>query len=353
MNEQRNIPNLFWPVIFVGGGSLLFLSNIGMIDPLDFSILWRLWPVFLVVVGVNMLFGRRPRWLAALLTAALGLAVVGFVYFSPVILDQLPTPEMTSETFSEPLNGAVSAEVTLDFDRGNLNVDVLAAGNGLFEANVTHNEESTFQTSGSSSRTIRLELDEIGVPQLSDLFNQDSQVHADVGLAADVPISLKINIGAGNGELNLQGLTIEKLEADSGSGRFDISLPPGGYPVKLGSGSGGITVATAEGSVLDMKAEVGSGKISLTLAEDISGEISLGSGSGDINVVIPEGVAVQFDGSTGSGSVRMPEEIELVSGGGEFSGAKGVWQTPGFDGAEQQIYITFDIGSGSLRVEYP
>ncbi len=353
MNEQRNIPNLFWPVIFIGGGSLLFLSNTGVIDPLDFSILWRLWPVFLVVIGVNMLFGRRTRWLAALLTAALGLAVVGFVYFSPIIMDQLPTPEMITETFTEPVDGADSAAVTLDFDRGNITVDVLAEPNNLFEADVTHNEESTYRATGINSRAIRLELDQIGVPQLTDLFNQDSQVTADVGLAADIPIALKVNIGAGNGELFLQDLTLEKLEADGGSGRFEISLPAGEYPVKLGSGSGGITIYTAEGSILDMKAEVGSGRIMLTLAEDTAGEVILGSGSGDITVVIPEGVAIQLDGSTGSGSVRLPDEFELVSGGGEFSGAKGVWQTPGFEQAEQQVLIRFDIGSGNLRVEYP
>ncbi|MEJ2759155.1 MAG: DUF4097 family beta strand repeat-containing protein [Anaerolineales bacterium] len=353
MNNHRNIPNLFWPVIFIGVGSLLFLSNLGMVEPLDFNILWRLWPVFLVVIGVDMLFGRRTRWLAALLTAALGLAVVAFLYFSPVIMDQLPAPEMVTESFIEPLEDADSADITLDFDRGNLTVDVLDASHNLFEADVTHNEESTFRTSGSGSRSIRLELDEIGVPQFSDLFNQDAQVTADVGVASDIPLSLKVNIGSGNAKLYLQDLTLEKLEVDGGSGRIEVSLPTGDYPVKLGSGSGGITISSAEGASLDMKAEVGSGKIMLTLAEDTAGEVELDSGSGDVTVVIPEGAAVRLDGSTGSGSVRLPDEFERFSGGEEFSGAQGVWQTPGFEEAVQQILIKFDIGSGSLRVEYP
>lgn len=353
MNEHRNIPNLFWPVIFIGVGSLLFLSNMGMVDPLDFSILWRLWPVFLVVIGVDMLFGRRTRWLSALITAALGLAVVAFLYFSPVIMDQLPAPEMVTEHFTDPLEGAESAAVTLDFDRGNLTVSTLDDSSNLFEAAITHNEESSFRTSGNSDRTIRLELDDVGVPQFGDLFDQDSHVSGDIGLAEGVPIDLKINIGAGNAELFLEDLTLEKLEVDSGSGRFEVNLPGGDFPVKLGSGSGGITVSAAEGANLDMKAEVGSGRITLTLAEDSAGEVELDSGSGDIIVVIPEGAALQIEGSTGSGSVRLPDEFEQVSGGEEFSGANGTWQTPGFDQSEQQVFLKFDVGSGNIRVAYP
>lgn len=46
MNENRRFPNLFWPVLLIGIGALLFLSNLEMIQPIDVRILWRLWPVF-------------------------------------------------------------------------------------------------------------------------------------------------------------------------------------------------------------------------------------------------------------------------------------------------------------------
>ncbi|MCB2179693.1 DUF4097 domain-containing protein [bacterium] len=353
MKDHRTSPNLFWPVLLIGIGLLLYFSEMGMIEPIDVNILWRMWPVFLVLIGVNMLFGRQVRWMASFLSAILALAVVAFLYFSPVIMEQLPTPEMVTEIYTEPLEDAQQAEIKLDFDRGNLNVGLLADSDQLFDATVVHNEEVTFRSSGSTTREIDLELNDVGMPQIGDFLNEQAQVRADIGLTGEIPLTLKIDIGGGTANLLLEDVSLERLEADSGSGGFDVMLPPGDYPVKLSSGSGGISVTTAEGSLLDMKVEVGSGRIGLNLAEDSEGEVQLDSGSGDITVTVPEGAAVQFVGSTGSGSIQLPEGFERISRGTGLTGERGTWQTQGFEDADMQIVISFEIGSGSLRVEYP
>lgn len=353
MNEQKNIPNLFWPVLLIGVGSLLFLTNIGVIEPIDYSILWRLWPVFLVVVGVNMLFGRRTRWLAALLSAGLAGAVVAFLYFSPVIMDYLPEPEMVTEQFQVDLEDEAQAEINLDFDRGNLTIGQVEDAALLFEASVTHNEQVSFQNKPGDNHEVDLELDDVGVPQIGDFLNEQNQVRAEIGLSTQIPLELKLDIGAGNANMALEDILLSRLEVDTGSGGFEVVLPEGDYSVKLSSGSGDIDVKTAAGSVLDMKADVGSGRVTLTLAPSSEGNVVLDSGSGDIVVIIPEGLAVQFQGSTGSGSIRLPQGVVRISGSDGLSGDKGVWQTEGFEDAKQQLFIEFEIGSGSLRVEYP
>lgn len=353
MKDHRNSPNLFWPVLLIGIGLLLFFSNIGMIEAIDFNILWRLWPVFLVLVGVNMLFGYRIRWIASIISAILAVVVVAFLYFSPVIVEQLPAAEMVTDTFVEPLEGADQADINVDFDRGNLEIGLLVDGSQLFEATVVHNEQVTYRRSGSSTREIKLYLDDVGVPQLGDFLSEQAQVRADIGLTGEIPLTLKVDIGSGNANLLLSEIVLDGLEADSGSGNFEAVLPAGDYPVRLSSGSGGISVIASGNSVLDLKAEVGSGKITLNLAEDSEGEIELDSGSGDITLNLPEGLAVQIQGSTGSGSIRLPEGFERVSSGNGISGERGMWQTPGFEDAALQVVIKFEIGSGSLRVEYP
>ena len=349
MDDRRRFPNLFWPVILIGVGGLYLLQNLGMIEMISFYEIWRLWPIFLVIAGINMLFGKRNRWLASLLSGLMALVVVAFLFFAPMVIDTLPTPEMTTERFADPLGDARQADVVVDFDRGNVEIFPLVDNPNLFTAVVTHDEKVTFNSSGSSSRNIRLHLDQVGPSVFTDWISQN-QVQAEVGLATGVPVDLEVYLGGGNSDMALSEIMLDNLKADSGSGNLTVSLPGGNYPVDLSSGSGSVTVATSEDSQLDMKVDVGSGRIAVTLADGNSGEIKLESGSGSITVVVPEGLAVQVRGDTGSGSVSVPAGFVRTSGGENVVGDGGTWQTEGFDQAELQLVIRFDVGSGSFKV---
>ena len=348
--EYRRFPNLFWPITLIGLGVVFLLTNLDIIDPVRVDVLWRMWPVFLVLVGVNLLFGRRS-WVSSVLSALLALAVVAFLIFAPQVLDVLPEADMVTESFSEEVDGASSATVTLDFDRGDLKVELLEGSSNLFEAEVTHNEEVDFRTSGSSNRTVRMELENLGAPDFGFML-PDQRITADVGLAGDVPLDLQVEIGSGSADLFLTGLELTSLEAASGSGGIEAFLPAGDFPVKLSAGSGSLDVETAANSELDLNANVGSGRITLTLAEGSSGRVELDSGSGGIRVYIPEGMAVRVDASTGSGSVNVPGGFVRVSGGDNLVGDSGTWESPDFDDADEQVFIDVEVGSGSVRVIY-
>ena len=352
MNDDRRFPNLFWPIIFIGVGGLYLLANMGVIETINFGEIWRLWPIFLVIAGVNMLFGRNNRWLSSLFSGLLALAVVAFLFFAPNLVESLPGPDLQTETFSESVSGVEEAEVSIDFDRGNIFVESLVDSVNLVEASVTHDEKVTFNASGASNRNVRLRLDQINAPPFGNWFDQ-AQVRADVSLAAGVPISLDVNIGGGSAEMNLTDLTITRLKADSGSGSLEAVLPGGDFKVDFSSGSGSITVETGEDSELDMKLDVGSGRITVVLTDGNFGDINLDSGSGSITVIVPEGLAVRVLGDTGSGSVSVPGSYIRISGDERFGGDGGVWETDGFDEADEQLVIHFDVGSGSIRVRHP
>lgn len=347
MDDKRRFPNLFWPIILIGVGGLYLLSNMGIIEMISFYEVWRLWPVFLVVAGINMLFGRNNRWLASLLSGLMGLMVVAFLFFAPNLVDTIPTPEMTTESFSDPLGSARQADVIIDFDRGNVEIFSIDNTDELFSAVVTHDEKVTFNSSGSTNRNIRLRLDDVGPEFFTDWINQ-SQLQAEIGLAVDVPIDLEVDLGGGSTEMDLSDLTLDGLKVESGSGSLSATLPGGYFPADFSSGSGSITLATGEDAELDMKVDVGSGRIEIELAEGNFGEIKLDSGSGSITLIIPEGVAVQVRGDTGSGSVTVPSWFVRTSGSDNDSGT---WETRDFDEADEQLFIRFDVGSGSIRIK--
>lgn len=74
LESPREAPNLFWPVVLIGAGVVILMSNLGMLlhNPV---VLLPFWPVLLIVAGIEIIFARTGV-LGTLVSAALGLAVV-------------------------------------------------------------------------------------------------------------------------------------------------------------------------------------------------------------------------------------------------------------------------------------
>lgn len=72
---SREFPNPFWPILLMGGGVILLLVNLGVLSTNGWSQLWQLWPLLLVAIGVDILFGRKSV-LGALVGVLLALVVL-------------------------------------------------------------------------------------------------------------------------------------------------------------------------------------------------------------------------------------------------------------------------------------
>jgi hypothetical protein len=353
MSENNRAPNLFWPVILVGAGVILLLSNLGLFkfEFLDLVNLARLWPLLLVAIGVNILFGKNRTWLGSFFSLALGLAVIAFFLIAPSYLEPVSGADFIVESFTEPMDGAEAARVSLDFDRGTVAVFPLTGNENLAEIEVTHNQDLDFGSSGSTRRNVTVHLDSGTSFGFLD-FLEEQQILGEVGLNPDLPIELSIDVGGGNADLDLSGLQLTDLEVSSGSGTITVIYPDRLLRAVLGAGSGSIEIQTTPDSELDLDAEVGSGRIRMEIADGVFGEAELQSGSGSITVYIPKGCALLVTGTTGSGSVTVPNDFERISGSGSVTGDSGTWRSPDFEAAEFQLVIEFNIGSGSFRVVY-
>ncbi len=86
-NDQRNpYYSFFWPVIMLGAGVIWLLVNLSIISTYNLRVLYRLWPVLIILAGLDLLFSRRLPLLGALL-ALLMIAGVIFllVWGSPFV----------------------------------------------------------------------------------------------------------------------------------------------------------------------------------------------------------------------------------------------------------------------------
>src|SRR5512138_3786033 len=133
---ERRSPSFFWPIVLIGAVVILLLYNLGMLRVDPWPVLFRFWPVILIIIGVDIIFGRRGT-AGAVIGALLGLLLVGGVIailiFAPALASSYPsmfgpmnigefggptTPLQTAQ-ISHPLSDAAQAQVTLDFPAGN------------------------------------------------------------------------------------------------------------------------------------------------------------------------------------------------------------------------------------------
>ena len=98
--EHRERHGLVWPVMLIGTGVVLLLSNTGRLPWGVWQTLLSLWPVLLIAAGLDLLFGRRSTWgallaallaLAVLVGALLSITVSYFFYFNNIRLRVLLT----------------------------------------------------------------------------------------------------------------------------------------------------------------------------------------------------------------------------------------------------------------------
>ena len=88
MEYKRGV-RLFWPIILIGVGAILLLSNLGYIQGNPWTIIFQLWPVLLIALGLEILFGGSTGW-RAVVSALLGLALVGGILWVLVAQPAIP-----------------------------------------------------------------------------------------------------------------------------------------------------------------------------------------------------------------------------------------------------------------------
>lgn len=348
MSYSKRTPNLFWPMLLIGVGVLLLLSNLGIIEPVNLFFLLQMWPLLLIAVGVQVLVGRDRAWVSNLISIGLVVLAIVLLIFAQDLGFKPPSGNLSTEDFSATVGKAESADVNIEVDSGSVTINALKSGGNLVEGEAVYIEDQddfTFDSDGDSQKEVTIDLKQDGLSSTFAWFfvlMGDQEIGVFANLTPDIPLDLKINTGSGKLKLALSKLELSNLSATAGSGGITATIPSGDYTANFHTGSGSITVTLESNSDLDLTANTGSGSITLNLAKGVSGMIHLEAGSGSITVNAADGVGVKVVGGTGSGSVKG---LILVSGDKN----DGTWRSANFEDADTTITIFFDTGSGSFR----
>lgn len=327
-NHKRH--SLFWPIILVGVGITWLLVNLGYIPGFTLGQLLKLWPILLIVMGVDIIFGRRYPWAGTVIGLLAVAGIVAILVMSPSLGIQA-VPQAKTETFTEPVGTATSVKYSIEGSSAPVSVDALKSGDELVHAVITHRSVFNFDVSGSTQKTVRLSESTDSSSWLNWDFTS-IPTKWDISMARNIPTEIVLNGGSGSLDFNLKDIALTSLRADLGSGASDFTLPAlkDSYEVEIDSGSGSVHVVIPDGASLSF---------------------SLSSGSGAVNVTLPVNAALQvevFD--EGSGSLNLPSGLERVSAAGSGN-SLGVWQTKNFDTATAKIFVKIlSQGSGSINI---
>lgn len=282
-HSHRHAPGLFWPIVLIGAGVILLLSNMGLLAVDAWSMLWRLWPVLLVVIGLDVLFGRRGVW-GSIISALLGLLVIAGVIAllfaaqnNPALFGMQTAPiifntdlQQRNEHIAYPLDQVRSANVQIDFHGGNASVYALGDSPNLLEGDVTYRGNLVNSITRSSDRAqVRLQN---SFPGLNwSIFNDAVPANWKLGLNPGTEYDLNFNTGSGSYQMDLTKLNLRSLSIDGGSGSMTVDLPSGGkYNFDLHIGSGSATIRVPEGVAARVQYHVDSGSVSASNLREVS-----------------------------------------------------------------------------------
>src|SRR5689334_14326052 len=75
--QRRRTRSIVFPVLFVIVGVVLLLNNLGYLPWAVWTALGQMWPVLLILFGLDLLIGRRNAWVGATVILISFVAVLG------------------------------------------------------------------------------------------------------------------------------------------------------------------------------------------------------------------------------------------------------------------------------------
>lgn len=295
--HQGRPGNLFLALILILIGFVFLLNNFGVLPWGIWTTLWRFWPVFLIIAGLEIILGKS--FVASVIIASLGIGLIAsFLVFSVASvntnfeswlntnlpswlnIDTLRFNQINSrtETFTVPGDAHPNANrlnATVKIGAGKFTLTDSDSDNFLdlesrYALSDARPKISTKEEEGTLVMDIVIEDD------LKSLF-QDKRGEYAIALGkTDLPTNLTVNLGAGSLSSNLTKLPLEEMKLVAGLGTAELTFSSESFPTKsidIEVGAGTLKVKIPASAFVKINYAVGAGTFT------INGDRLIGTGS--------------------------------------------------------------------------
>jgi len=226
MNDRVHRRSLIGPLLLIGIGVLFLMNNLGTLSWSIWELIFRLWPVFLIAAGLDLVIGRTSAW-GSLVAVILIVGVVAFgVWY--VQAENIPTGR-AGDRLIYPIQQAKRAEIHLSPGLGVLHLSGSASAAELLSGTTWVGRGmrlvKEFSAEGEAALlNIRAEGSGVLFPTLGP----PGQPTWDLQLTAALPVDLSVDMGVGQSVVDLRGTKVFNLSLDQGIGQQVVYLPRNG-----------------------------------------------------------------------------------------------------------------------------
>jgi len=198
-------------------GVLWTLMSLGIIDWSIFEALFKLWPLILVVIGLNIIF--KDNSIAKVVVWLLFLGTL--VFYNNFISNnyQPGNNGATEHVIFEKKGETSNAELKLAV--GGIKLDVGSTGANLMEADITKGDIKNSIQYGNGNENAEINLERKSFLDWNTRsMNDDCRVY----LNKDVVWDMKAEVGAVKGTMDMSDLKVRKLDMNVGAGKLKLIM---------------------------------------------------------------------------------------------------------------------------------
>ncbi len=311
------LDRIMWGIILLFVGGVLLLENFNVIQ-FYWTSIWRFWPVFLIIAGINILFNRRQSQLGTIISIGVLVVMLSFLFYKgqqppehrnwisdnfrghvDINDDRDDNADMQTLHFSEPFNIDSTKQVVFNVSGGGTSFDLQGPTDSLISADVNgrRGNYSLKKEITDSNQTISFKMqDRKGKWSMGEGGN-------DVSFKLNqTPVwTINMSMGAGEVDFDLSNYKVRTFRFDGGAAALDITM----------------------GELLPIT------------------DVIVKTGVADVKLKIPTNSGCRIRSKTGLSSK-------------DFSGftkvSNDTYETPNFKSSTKKIFVSFDGGLSNFEV---
>jgi len=300
--------HIFWGLLFVGLGLLVLINNFTTIF-MDWSTIWKLWPLTIVLIGLSILIKHQYGKSIIAGLAAIVLALAIFASFKTathfvsndfrIDFGDDAKHEIVNSEFTEQFDSTLKF-ATLNFEAGAGTFKIMDTTSYLIYAKtigyINNYHLTRFDT--DSSTNIDFDMGDKAIFR----FGENYKNNVDISLNPKPIWDMNFNVGAASMDFDLTQFSSREVSIDMGAASVKIKL----------------------GSLYP------------------EANLRVDAGASDINIFIPKdsGCEIVIDGALSSKHFDGFKKIDSDN-----------YVTENFNEAANKIYIEIDCGVSSISVE--
>ncbi|TMC51941.1 MAG: hypothetical protein E6J20_13740 [Chloroflexi bacterium] len=229
--------SLLWPAVLIFAGVVALLVNIGLLSVDRLYELVNLWPLILIVIGLELIVRRSVHGTSGEVASVLIIVVAIAAAAGYVTLAPNPAASSSSD-FSGEVGGL--SQATLEVDAGGATVAILGSadlGSRLYSGHITYSGPSPEVAFNRESAVLKIDQ-----PSNQIFGLPGRQFTLTLQLNRDVEWIINESSGATNDTFQLGSLHVRSIKLNTGASRDEITLGPPSGPVPIQINGGALTV---------------------------------------------------------------------------------------------------------------